>query len=165
MSLVSKQLAEGIFNVLSECDWLFFLVAAKSMGALRQGMTTSWLMAANCKDPWNVLTIGKIVLEKGMTLKSLLIVVSGSSDIGPWVLLVSAFFWIFQCSLRPNETPWSTCHAGPYVLCVLQSLHNEQSSLKLQLFQACSRASLFPTTLVFLFSNVSLSSGSQPPGM
>lgn len=36
--------------------------------------------------------------------------------------------------------------------------------LNLQIFQACLHASLFPTAFAFIFSNVSSSTGSQPPG-
>lgn len=36
--------------------------------------------------------------------------------------------------------------------------------LNLQIFQACLHASLFPTAFAFIFSNVSSSTGFQPPG-
>lgn len=52
------------------------------------------------------------------------------------------------CAPSPSPLPWEDL----------------EKRLNLQIFQAFLHASLFPTAFVFVFSNVSLSTGSQPPG-
>ena len=73
--------------------------------------------------------------------------------------------WFFQGPPRPNETSWGTCHDWP--MCPLPlplPWEDWKKRLNLQIFQACLHASLFPTAFAFIFSNVSPSTGSQPPG-